>query len=368
MYSVPCELCYAENIITMKVNPINVIKLLLATFEAMNIAQTPINNAEIELNKNFEKILHDSMQNYNELEMIQEETLDFQEPFKECEAYAVEDTLWHRDNKDDNSDGCSSDDDLSYDYKKKAVEYWRSGKKKNYRIETVKQKYKSVQSVRQLRRWAHQHNKGGTYLEKLARISEYTLQNMRTAIDAGIIIHDIDLRKWALLAQKEIGHEDVRFKASHTWLWRFKKQHRIVSRKVNKFVTRKTVQEEAILQENGEKFVHDVKLLIEKYGSENVYNSDQSGFQLEIHSGRTLATEGTKKIECIVQSISSTTHSYTIQPTINANGKLLSPLFIVLKEAKGEFGPRVEKELFRPENVLVTASKSGKLTSGTCYR
>ena len=44
--------------------------------------------------------------------------------------------------------------------------------------------------------------------------------------------------------------------------------------------------------------------------------ADESGFQLEIHSGRSLACEGQKKIECVVQSVSSTTHSYTIQPTV----------------------------------------------------
>ncbi|XP_046740448.1 uncharacterized protein LOC124407901 [Diprion similis] len=82
-----------------------------------------------------------------------------------------------------------------------------------------------------------------------------------------------------------------------------------------------------------------------------------------MHSGRTLANQGSKEIECVVQSISSTTHSYTIQPTISADGKLLSPLYLVLKEIGGDFGPRVEKTLFKPTNVFVSASKSGKLTS-----
>ena len=84
-----------------------------------------------------------------------------------------------------------------------------------------------------------------------------------------------------------------------------------------------------------------------------------------MHSGRTLANQGSKKIECVFQSISSTTHSYTIQPTISADGKLLSPLYLVLKEIGG--GPRVEKTLFKPTNVFVSASKSGKLTSGKNY-
>ena len=113
-----------------------------------------------------------------------------------------------------------------------------------------------------------------------------------------------------------------------------------------------------------QKFVQEVKPLVKEYGLENVYNSDKSGFQLEIHSGQSLACEGQKKVECVVQSVSSTTHSYTIQLTVTANGRLLLPLFIVLKEKGGKFGSTVEKTLFRPTNVCVKASKSGKITPG----
>lgn len=75
----------------------------------------------------------------------------------------------------------------------------------------------------------------------------------------------------------------------------------------------------------------EVKPFIQTFGENNVFNADESGFQLEIHSGRTLALQSTKTIETVVQSISATTHSYTILPLISASGQLLSPLFIVLK-------------------------------------
>lgn len=71
------------------------------------------------------------------------------------------------------------------------------------------------------------------------------------------------------------------------------------------------------------------------YGSENVFNSDQSGFNLEIHSGRTLAYVGIKIVEAMVQSKPCTTCSCTIHPTIAADGKLLLPLFVALKETYG---------------------------------
>ncbi|XP_071641522.1 uncharacterized protein [Temnothorax longispinosus] len=264
------------------------------------------------------------------------------------------------------------------------------------------------------------------------------------------MVHDIDLKRWALQAQKEIENLNPIFKASPSWIARFKKSHRIVSRKVTKFVTRKTLEDFVDLQKTANDFLETVKPLIEQFGSENIYNSDQSGFQLEIYSGRSLDNQEVKTVERVVQSVSSTTHRdiriecaselkkryrnrkrklrrierescpwapsvfvsharvdkdrkglyaafffysyiaasyvlaydsrtlflylyatthlYTVQPIISSNGKLLSPLFIVLKEVTGRFEPRVEENLFKPTNVIVKASKSGKLTSGIYFR
>jgi len=298
--------------------------------------------------------------------MIVEESLYFQEEYKDHDAKIVEDEVQHHfpDNFEAPTNECTEDNqEKSYEYKKNAVEYWRSGKKKNLNIETVHSRFKQVSSVSQLRRWSHTINKGGTYREKVARICQYTLDNFKSAIETGLIIHDRDIRRWALQAQKEVGSEDIRFKASENWLQKFKKAHRITSRKINKFITRKTLASESDLQAKADEFINEIKSYISKLGVQNLYNSDQSGFQLEMHSGRTLAVEGEKQVQCIVQSVSSTTHSYTIQPLISASGKLLSPLFIVLKEKGGQFGPIIEANLFKAENVYVEASKYGKLTT-----
>lgn len=83
-----------------------------------------------------------------------------------------------------------------------------------------------------------------------------------------------------------------------------------------------------------------------------------------MHSGRTLAVKGEQQVQCVGQSVSSSTHRYTIQPTISGYRRLLSPLFIIFKERGGEFGPIVEANLFQPVNVYVTPSKSDKLTTG----
>lgn len=80
-------------------------------------------------------------------------------------------------------------------------------------------------------------------------------------------------------------------------------------------------------------------------------------------SGRTLDIMGTKKIFKSVQSVAATTHSYTIQPVISADGQLLSPMFVCWQERTGEFGPHVREEIaqLNLSNLYTVASKSGEL-------
>jgi hypothetical protein len=79
-----------------------------------------------------------------------------------------------------------------------------------------------------------------------------------------------------------------------------------------------------------------------------------------MYSGRTLAQKGQKEVLTIVQSLHATTHSFTIQPSISLDGRHLSPLFLCLQEGAGEFGIRTQ--VFRPENVAVYCSSSGKMS------
>lgn len=150
-------------------------------------------------------------------------------------------------------------------------------------------------------------------------------------------MHDVDSQRWALNAQRQVGLHG--FVASSHWLLNFKNIHGIVSRKITKFVTKHGIHQQEEQTSQSALFVEDVKTQLTVHGPENIYNSDQSEFNLELHSGRTLARRGCKKIETVVQSVASTTHSYTIQPTISASGKLHSPLLLILKEVTEEFGP-----------------------------
>jgi len=134
-----------------------------------------------------------------------------------------------------------------------------------------------------------------------------------------------------------------------------------VSRKISKFINRSSKTNREQLQIACQEFISSVKSFIDLFEIQNIYNADDSRFNLEIHSGRTLTTQGVKTVETVIQSQSAITHNYTIMSTISASGQLLSPLHLVLKETSGSFGPRIEETLFRPANVFIAASKSGKL-------
>lgn len=228
-------------------------------------------------------------------------------------------------------------------------------------LSSVQSKYKLVTSERQLRTWKQQISVGGTRKDNLFKVSEYTLQKLKEALQSKLTVHDLDLKRWALQKKHELNMHW--FKASSNWILEFKRRHNIVSRKITKYVTRVSIDDEPSLQQQCQHFIDEVKSELSIKKESNVYNSDQSGFNLEMHTGRTLTERGSKKVENVVQSISSTTHSYTIQPTISAEGKLLSPLFMVLKEPKGEFGPIVVKKLLQAPNIYLEASTSGKLSS-----
>jgi len=132
------------------------------------------------------------------------------------------------------------------------------------------------------------------------------------------------LQRWALEVKEEINF--LHFKAGATWILNFKRKHGIVSRKIIKFInySSKTNQE---LQIAYQEFVSSVKSFIDLFKIQNIYNTDENGFNLETYynSGRTLTTQGVKTVETEVQSQSAITHNYIIMPTISASGQLLSP-------------------------------------------
>ena len=55
-------------------------------------------------------------------------------------------------------------------------------------------------------------------MEKLGRISQYTLTMFNDAIEKHVIVHDSDLKRWSLEAKKVIDSSFNQFIASDKWL------------------------------------------------------------------------------------------------------------------------------------------------------
>lgn len=91
------------------------------------------------------------------------------------------------------------------------------------------------------------------------------------------------------------------------------------------------------------------------------------GCQYQSVYNRTLAMKGSKAIFVQRHDTNKVTHSYTAQYSVTLSGKILPQVFVCLQEATNTFGPRVQKSVNeyarKYTNVVITSSKSGKLTT-----
>ncbi len=117
--------------------------------------------------------------------------------------------------------------------------------------------------------------------------------------------------------------------ASDRWVQDFKVANRIVSRKITKFVPMDYNKKQENLVKVISNFVENIQLIIPDYDKRSIFNTDQSGFEYEMHGRRSLADKGVKDVPRSVQSVNSTTHTYTIQPVINLAGEIQIPMMIV---------------------------------------
>lgn len=347
----------------MAINPKNVVRLLQKRFDRPEYdIDSIITDDEKSLANSLENLIRESIDSKVAVEVFDSLCLNDENVYSD-ETVIDDDFEIDSDITENICKKAKIDVDIDNEYKRKAVEFWRSGNTKPVSFKRVQHNFKKVDNLQSLYRWEEQLKAGGTRKEKLLQISKYVLEQFKSASDKALPIHDTDLKRWALQAREEIDLSRDSFSASAKWIFNFKVNHGIVSRKINKFITKKQVATaDKVLQESKE-FVSKIRNELLLIGESNIYNSDQSGFNLETHAGRTLSYKGSLKVECLAQSLNSLTHSYTMQPIISADGQLKSPLLIVLQEPNGKFGPIVEKSLYRAENIVAVASKSGKMTS-----
>ena len=117
------------------------------------------------------------------------------------------------------------------------------------------------------------------------------------------------------------------------------------------------------IKKSADQFVNGVRDLLPKYKEDFVLNTDQSSLEFEIHSNRTHSHQGEKITLSAVRSINETTHSYAVQSMISLSGKIVGSIYLYLKEPKGQMSDNIKAHLYNADNVLVTCSTSGKLTT-----
>ena len=254
---------------------------------------------------------------------------------------------------------------FSIEYMKKAVEFYdaknaKTGRKQ-HSWEAFQHHFRNVKDRNYIERFRKYLESGGTKPQKLDEIDQYTYENFEKARAEHLIVHDIHLKRWALQKAREI--DDNTFKASNNWVLRFKRRHALCSRKITKLVTQREVIDADIINNSANNFVSKIKKIIPYYQQRNVLNTDQTGLQIEMVGNRTLSFKGEKTTFGKVRSVYNTSHSNTVQFIVSLTGQPIGPCFLCLKERNGYMSNNIKNNLFQASNVVVTCSKSGKLSS-----
>ncbi|CAF1257375.1 unnamed protein product [Didymodactylos carnosus] len=254
---------------------------------------------------------------------------------------------------------------FSLDYMKCVVDFYDeinpvTGKRKR-KWQTVKHNFQLVPNAHCIARFRKYIEAGGTKKQKIDDVDIYVYDQFEHARHNFLSVHDIDLRRWGLKKPRELHIKD--FQASEGWLWNFKYRHGICNRRITKLVTKKVVENQEEINQSAKHFVFETNKIIERYSPNQVLNTSQIGIELEPHGNRTLTYSGEKSTWGSVRSLGAATHTYTIQPTITMDRSVLNPLYMCLKQPSGRIGDNVKKNLFHAKNIVLTCSKSGKLTS-----
>ncbi|CAF4577860.1 unnamed protein product, partial [Rotaria sp. Silwood2] len=197
--------------------------------------------------------------------------------------------------------------------------------------------------------------------KKVHEIDSYVFTMFKDARDQSLCIYDADLQRWAIAKAREQSMYE--FVASNFWVYNFKHKHSIVSRKISKVISSQSIRNADEIDSTAEDFVNAARAEMKNYSSSEIFNTDQVNLVKEFRSNRTLTFKGEKITAGSVTSKNASTHSYTIQPLINMEGKVVGPLFLCLQETTGRISEDIQSRMFQADNVIVTCSKSGKLTS-----
>ncbi|CAK9832724.1 hypothetical protein ANTRET_LOCUS9511 [Anthophora retusa] len=221
----------------MKINLANIISILIDSYNYEDTVQcTPVNAKEVELAHIITDLIDQYAQaGYAEIETEQELLFEHdvdEDQFPSCNPHEPEVGISSLPSEVNESSSNSLDENttgreyIDINYKKTAVNFWKSGRKRPLSFKSIQSKFRKLKSRVQLYRWEEQIKSGGSRIDKLNSIANITLEKLVLARNRNMIVHNIDLRRWALQEKQKLNLEG--FQASHMWLWKFKRTHNIV--------------------------------------------------------------------------------------------------------------------------------------------
>jgi hypothetical protein len=229
-----------------------------------------------------------------------------------------------------------STDKFSLQYMKQVLDYYdeinQNGKRK-HSWKSVSRRFRRIPHRQYIFRFRDYVRRNGSKRQKLDEIDAHVFTLFREARDQSLCIHDADLQRWAVTkAQQQSMFE---FVASNHWVQNFKYKHRIVSRKISKVISSQSVKSADEIEASAEEFVNIVQAEMKNYSPSQVFNTDQVGLTKEFRSSRTLTFKGEKTTTGSVRSKNANSHSYTIQPLVNMDGKVVGRILLCLQEPNG---------------------------------
>lgn len=196
-------------------------------------------------------------------------------------------------------------------------------------------------------------------------INEFVYQKYLEARELNRPVHEYMLRKWG--QERAAEFKVPSFASSNTWLENFKSKHGIRSRKVTEYGSQASNAKKADIEDKIAAFRANYNRVSAYFPRRLHWNVDQTGFNYEMSNERTLSNVGERDTLVDVGSKNKRTHSYTSQPMISRDGRLIGKLLLCLQEPNGQFGVRIAPEVKRQEdkygNIRVLSSTSGKMTT-----
>ena len=280
------------------------------------------------------------------VDYVEETTLDFDDFTDDEESEEEEDPMAVEKEGEEMDEDWSDKDaalekyglkNFSEEFMRQVVEFadWKIPKTERGRSwKIIHNSFKAVtkrQCIQRFRKYLEHH---GTKRQKTQNLDELVFKKFVEARQKSLVIHDLDIHLWGSKVAKEIKLAE--FHSSHDWLENFKYRHKLTSLKITNFVSHHQVENMDFIEKSKKGFVLEYNKVSAHFKPSEIFNTNQTGVEKELHSMRTISFSGDKKTFAAVQSKNAITYSYTLQPTISLDGGLLETIYLYLQEQGGK--------------------------------